>query len=73
MKLGEGLLKGPEDICVDKKGILYTATRDGWIKRLHRNGSLENWKMINRETLLGVTITAAGDLIVCDVEEVKNR
>lgn len=69
MKLGEGLLKDPEDVCVDKKGILYTATRDGWIKRLHRNGSLENWKMINGETLLGVTITAAGDLIVCDSEE----
>jgi hypothetical protein len=58
---------------VNKEGIIYTATRDGWIKRLHRNGSLENWKMTNSDTLLGITITKAGegDLIVCDSEKVK--
>ncbi|KAL5174038.1 Feruloyl CoA ortho-hydroxylase 1 [Glycine soja] len=43
IKLGEGLLKEPEDVGVDKEQILYTATRDGWIKRLRRNnGKWEN-------------------------------
>ncbi|KAM3693739.1 hypothetical protein ACB098_07G005900 [Castanea mollissima] len=67
-KLGEGL-KDPEDICFDKEGTLYTATRDGWIKRMYRNGSWEDWKMTNRQTLLGITITKEGDLIACDTEE----
>jgi len=67
-KLGEGL-KDPEDICFDKEGTLYTATRDGWIKRMYRNGSWENWKMTNSQTLLGITITKEGDLIACDSEE----
>lgn len=62
----------PEDVCVDKMGILYTATRDGWIKRMHTNGSWENWKMFNTHTILGITITAANDLIVCDTEKVVN-
>ncbi|KAK9274789.1 hypothetical protein L1049_022041 [Liquidambar formosana] len=69
IKIGEGLLKAPEDVCVDKEGIIYTATRDGWIKRLHKNGSLEDWKMIESHALLGVTITMAGDLLVCDAEK----
>jgi hypothetical protein len=55
---------------VDKEGTIYTATRDGWIKRLHRNGSWENWKMTNSHTLLGITITKEGGLIVCDSEKV---
>ncbi|KAK1420654.1 hypothetical protein QVD17_22422 [Tagetes erecta] len=70
IKLGEGILNKPEGLCVDQKGMLYTATRDGWIKRLHTNGTWENWKKIhNRHTLLGLTITRTGDLIVCDAEE----
>ncbi|KAL2534416.1 Protein STRICTOSIDINE SYNTHASE-LIKE 4 [Abeliophyllum distichum] len=68
-KLGEGLLKKPEAIAVDKMGVLYTATRDGWIIRLHRNGSWENWRHIDSDSLLGITATAAGDLVVCDAEE----
>ncbi|GFS38525.1 hypothetical protein Acr_00g0058030 [Actinidia rufa] len=69
IKLGEGFLENPEDVCVDKNGILYTATRDGWIKRLHRNGSWENWRKIDSNALLGITITKAGSLIVCDGEK----
>ncbi|CAH1432067.1 unnamed protein product [Lactuca virosa] len=70
IKLGEGMLKQPEDVFIDQKGVLYTATRDGWIKRLHKNGTLENWKKIhNKNTLLGLIITKSGDLIVCDTEE----
>lgn len=71
IKLGEGMLKQPEDVFIDQKGVLYTATRDGWIKRLHKNGTLENWKKIhNKHTLLGLIKTKSGDLIVCDTEEV---
>ncbi|CAL5401535.1 unnamed protein product [Camellia sinensis] len=70
-KLGEGFLKNPEDVCVDKEGILYTATRDGWIKRLHRNESKwEDWRFIeDTDTILGITVTAAGTLVVCDTEK----
>ncbi|KAL2945099.1 Protein STRICTOSIDINE SYNTHASE-LIKE 4 [Bienertia sinuspersici] len=69
-KLGEGHLKNPEDICVDKNGILYTATRDGWIRRLQKNGSVfENWKWINSSTMLGMTTIAAGGLVICDAEK----
>ncbi|KAK7328800.1 hypothetical protein VNO77_22922 [Canavalia gladiata] len=66
IKIGEGILKEPEDVCVDKEGIVYTATRDGWIKRLRRNGNWENWKHIESETLLGITTAKGGGLIVCD-------
>ncbi|KAG0497475.1 hypothetical protein HPP92_002166 [Vanilla planifolia] len=68
-KLGEGNLLGPEDTCVGKDGKLYTATRDGWIKRLHSNGSWENWKMIGGSSLLGVTPSLNGDIIVCDADK----
>ncbi|XWS72280.1 hypothetical protein CRYUN_Cryun02cG0026700 [Craigia yunnanensis] len=68
-KLGEGFLKGPEDVAVDENGTLYTATRDGWIRRLHRNGSWENWKKLHSETLLGITTAKGGGLIVCDCEK----
>ncbi|KAL4571813.1 hypothetical protein LXL04_018578 [Taraxacum kok-saghyz] len=70
IKLGEGVLQQPEDVFMDQKGILHTATRDGWIKRLHKNGTLENWKKIHdKDTLLGLIITKNGDLVVCDTEE----
>jgi len=38
---------------------------------MYRNGSWENWKMTNSQTLLGITITKEGDLIACDSEEVR--
>ncbi|XP_030444464.1 protein STRICTOSIDINE SYNTHASE-LIKE 4-like [Syzygium oleosum] len=68
-KLGEGIVKDPEDVLVDENGVLYTATRDGWIKRFHRDGSWENWTMLNSETLLGITATRRGGIIVCDSEK----
>lgn len=68
-KLGEGIVKGPEDVCVDKNGALYTATRDGWIKRMHRDGSWENWTMLNSQALVGITATRRGGIIVCDAEK----
>lgn len=68
-KLGEGFVIKPEDVFVDKNGLLYTATRDGWIKRLHKNGSWENWKWFDSETLLGLTAAEDGSIIVCDPDK----
>ena len=70
-KIGEGLLDKPEDVCFDGECILYTATRDGWIKRLHRNGSWEDWRLIGGDTLLGVTTTRTGGIVVCDTQKVR--
>lgn len=64
-------MKQPEDVCVDKQGIIYTATRDGWIKRLVRNGNWENWKHIDSSSLLGITTAKDGGLIVCDATLVR--
>ncbi|XP_048431428.1 protein STRICTOSIDINE SYNTHASE-LIKE 4 isoform X3 [Pyrus x bretschneideri] len=69
IKLGDGVLLEPEDVDVDKEGTLYTATRDGWIKRLHKNGSWENWKKVNTDTTLGITFTKDGDLVACDTDQ----
>nr|AFK43571.1 unknown [Lotus japonicus] len=68
-KLGEGLLKQPEDVCFDEEGTLYTTTRDGWIKRLRRNGNWENWKHVDSHALLGITAAKDGGLIVCDANK----
>ncbi|KAE8677136.1 cation/calcium exchanger 4 [Hibiscus syriacus] len=69
IKLGEGLLQAPEDVAVDEKGTLYTATRDGWVRRLHRNGSWEDWIKLESSTLLGIATAKRGGLIVCDCEK----
>ncbi|KAI3960730.1 hypothetical protein MKW92_045949 [Papaver armeniacum] len=71
IKLGQGCLKQPEDITVDKDGIIYTATRDGWIKKIHKNGTCQDWKFVGGDTLLGVTMSAtnAGDVLVCDADK----
>ncbi|KAL2997930.1 hypothetical protein AAZX31_09G067900 [Glycine max] len=61
-------LRESEDVCVDKEGTLYTATRDGWIKRLRRNkGNWENWKHMDSDTLIGITTAKEVGIIVCDV------
>lgn len=55
---------------MDKMGVVYTATRDGWIKRKHKNGTWESWKYIGGDSLLGLTVSSTGDIIVCDTQEV---
>ncbi|XP_058108640.1 protein STRICTOSIDINE SYNTHASE-LIKE 4-like isoform X1 [Magnolia sinica] len=66
VKIGEGVLQGPEDVCVDKTGAIYTATRDGWIMKIHPNGSWENWKMVGGPYLFGLAMSMDGDLIVAE-------
>lgn len=63
-KLGTGVLDRPEDTAVDSRGLIYTATHDGWIKRMHLNGSWEDWKMVGFAPL-GLTVTKSGDVLVC--------
>lgn len=53
-------------------GVLYTATRDGYIKRLHRNGTWDTFWHTDSDGLLGLTITAAGDIVVCDANKVTD-
>ncbi|KAK9187439.1 hypothetical protein WN944_018834 [Citrus x changshan-huyou] len=70
-KLGEGCVNHPEDVSVVvSKGALYTATRDGWVKYfiLH-NETLVNWKHIDSQSLLGLTTTKDGGVILCDNEK----
>ncbi|KAF8679306.1 hypothetical protein HU200_046089 [Digitaria exilis] len=71
-KLGEGALDAPEDVYVDAAagGTLYTATRDGWLQRMHpSNGSWERWRFVGGTGLLGITPSADGTMLVCDADK----
>ncbi|CAM8904766.1 unnamed protein product [Rhodiola kirilowii] len=70
-KIGEGLLKEPEDVVMDERsGFMYTATRDGWVMRMHRNGTWEKWvRPTQGHTLVGIATSASGKLLVCDTEK----
>jgi hypothetical protein len=68
--LGEGVLDRPEDTAVDNRGLIYTASHDGWIKRMHLNGSWEDWKMVGVGAL-GLTVSRSGDVLVCMPNQVR--
>lgn len=70
-KLGEGRLSGPEDVYVDAAagGTVYTATRDGWLQRMHPNGSWEHWRFVGGTGLLGIAPSADGTMLVCDADK----
>ncbi|GAY55367.1 hypothetical protein CUMW_163750 [Citrus unshiu] len=71
IKLEVGCVNHPEDVSiVVSKGAVYTATRDGWVKYiiLH-NETLVNWKHVDSQSLLGLTTTKDGDVIMCDNEK----
>jgi hypothetical protein len=77
-KLGEGLLDAPEDVHVDAAagGVLYTATRDGWLQRMRPGGgngssSWERWWFVGGTGLLGITPSADGTMLVCDADKVR--
>ncbi|KAL9444856.1 hypothetical protein AB3S75_017946 [Citrus x aurantiifolia] len=70
IKLGEGIVNHPEDVSVDGNGVLYTATGDGWIKRMHPNGTWEDWQQVGSQSLLGLTTTKENNvIIVCDSQQ----
>ena len=62
----------PEDVYVDAAagGTLYTATRDGWLQRMHPNGSWEHWRFVGGTGLLGIAPSADGSMLVCDADKV---
>lgn len=68
--MGEGRLNRPEDLCFDEEGILYTVTRDGWIERMHRNGSWEQWVLVGGPSLLGIATSSTGAILLCDADKV---
>lgn len=70
IKLGEGELNQPEDVAFDGDGLLFAVTRDGTVKRMHGDGTWQDMWKIESSNALGLTVTAAGDLIVCDAVEV---
>ncbi|MDY0221161.1 MAG: SMP-30/gluconolactonase/LRE family protein [Desulfobacterium sp.] len=63
--LADGKINGPEDIAMDSQGRIYGGTRDGKIKRLLRNGTLENFTE-TQGCPLGLEFDNHGNLIVCD-------
>ncbi|XP_062189546.1 protein STRICTOSIDINE SYNTHASE-LIKE 4-like [Phragmites australis] len=72
-KLGEGALRAPEDVYVDAAAgwAAYTATRDGWLQRMHpNNGSWERWRFVGGTGLLGIAPSAdsTGTMLVCDAD-----
>lgn len=53
-------------------GALYTATRDGWLHKMHPgNSSWERWRLVGGTGLLGVTPSADGTMLVCDADKVS--
>lgn len=71
--LGEGILNKPEDVVIDREGALITATRDGWIKKMHTNGTWEFWKFLASDSMLGITTSSTpGHFIVCDAANVRH-
>jgi hypothetical protein len=51
-------------------GTAYTATRDGWLKRMRPNGSWEQWRFVGGTGLLGIAPSADGSMLVCDADKV---
>lgn len=73
-KLGEGMLSAPEDVYVDDAGgEVFTATRDGWVRRMQANGSWERWGLVGGRGLLGVAPSADGAMLVCDADKVNQN
>lgn len=63
--LAVGKVYGPEDIAVDRNGLIYGATQDGKIIRVHPDGRVEDWAATGGRPL-GLHFDPAGNLIVCD-------
>ncbi|MFI5400884.1 MAG: SMP-30/gluconolactonase/LRE family protein [SAR324 cluster bacterium] len=63
-----GGLHGPEDIALDRNGVVYTVSHEGWIVRLNPNAgtsSPERW-VDTQGAPLGLDFDKAGNLIVAD-------
>mgnify|MGYP001036328699 FL=1 len=63
--LGTGEIYGPEDVAVDKAGIVYGGTQDGKIIRIHPDKTVEDWITTGGRPL-GLHFDSNGNLIVRD-------
>lgn len=69
--VGEGQLKGPEDIAYDSKsGLIYTTCLDGWVKRIRVNDPVndsvvESWVNTGGRPL-GLVLGHWNEVIVAD-------
>lgn len=61
-----GANHGPEDVAIDNQGRIYVSTHEGFIVRLHPDGTKsENWVNTGGRPL-GIDFDQAGNLIVAD-------
>ncbi|MCW9011803.1 SMP-30/gluconolactonase/LRE family protein, partial [Marinobacter sp.] len=63
--LARGEVYGPEDTTIGPDGVLYTGTQDGWIVRVHPDGTVEHWLETGGRPL-GLVFDSNGNLIVAD-------
>lgn len=64
-KLGEGLVHGPEDVVMAGDGSLVVTTRDGWVKKVWSNGTVQNWKHVGGYPC-GLALGVHGEILVAD-------
>ncbi|CAI0401979.1 unnamed protein product [Linum tenue] len=68
----EGVIEGPEDLFVDKGGVIHTIGRDGWVRRMqiHGDGCWERWKQIHSYSALGITPSnhATAGVLIADAQ-----
>jgi len=63
--LAQGKIKGPEDVAIDNLGNIYGGTTTGWIKRIHKDGTVESWVNTHGRPL-GMHFDHHQNLIVAD-------
>jgi len=66
--LGEGKVKGPEDVAVDSAGRIYSGSADGRITRILHDGQVETFANTGGRPL-GLHFDAQGNLIVADAKK----
>ena len=64
-KIGTGMLKGPEDVAMDKEGNLYTGCLDGVIYKISPQGNISCF-VDTQGRPLGLFLQENGNLLVCD-------
>jgi len=63
--LALGQIYGPEDVAIDKAGVVYGGTQDGKIVKVFPDGKVETWVETGGRPL-GLHFDASENLIVCD-------
>lgn len=63
--IAKGKVYGPEDVDIDKDGVIYGGTQDGKIVKVHPDSRVETWVKTGGRPL-GLHFDANGNLIVCD-------